>query len=75
MEKLQIMVDGELAQELKASAKKAGLPLSSFARLILQSGFKNRLSSLEKSLLDTDGDVHCTGQEFLDELDKMIENA
>ncbi len=76
MQKLQIIIDDTLSQELKAHAQKAGLPLSTLARLMLQNAYdQNQLSDLEKSLLDTDSDQQCTGEKFLQELDHMIQNA
>lgn len=75
MQKIQVMLEDNLAKNIKASAQKAGLSISSYARLLLASAYKKNLSSLEKSLLDSDGDVHTSGEDFLKKLDKMIKNA
>jgi hypothetical protein len=75
MQKIQVMLEDNLAKSLQASAKEAGLSTSSYARLLLTHAYRKTLSPLEKSLLETNGDVHCSGENFLKELDEIIKNA
>jgi antitoxin component of RelBE/YafQ-DinJ toxin-antitoxin module len=75
MQKIQVMVDENLALGLKNNAKQAGLSISSYARLLLASAYKKHTSPLEKSLLETDGDVTSSGEEFLKDIREMISNA
>ncbi|MCF6764326.1 hypothetical protein L3V82_00985 [Thiotrichales bacterium 19S3-7] len=75
MQKIQVMLDDKLASNLKKSAKKAGLSISSYTRILLTSAYNKRLSALEKALKETDGDVHSSAEDFLKELNEMIDNA
>ncbi|MCF6807284.1 hypothetical protein L3V79_02625 [Thiotrichales bacterium 19S9-12] len=75
MQKIQVMVDDQLAISLKESAKKAGLSISSYARLLISSAYKKNMSSLEKSMLDTSSDTHYSGEDYLANIQKMIKDA
>lgn len=75
MQKIQVMLEDSLAKSLKNSAKEAGLSTSSYARLLLANAYKKTLTPLEKALLNTTGDEHCSSDDFLKRLDEMIKNA
>jgi antitoxin component of RelBE/YafQ-DinJ toxin-antitoxin module len=75
MQKIQVMVDDRLAEDLKSSAKLAGLSISSYVRVLLSNVYKNDSSSLKNLLLNADGAEETTGEEFMQELRQMIKNA
>ena len=73
MLKIQVMLDNNLAQDLKESARKAGLSISSYPRLLIASAYKKKLSPLERALLE-EGEV-ISLDEFKQEIQDMINNA
>lgn len=73
MLKIQVMLDNNLAQDLKESAKKAGLSISSYTRLLIASAYKKKLPPLERALLE-EGEV-ISLDEFKQEIQDMINNA
>ena len=50
MQKIQVMLDNDLAESLKASAKEAGISISLYARILLSKAYKDRLTPIEQAL-------------------------
>jgi len=75
VQKIQVMVEDNLALGMKNDAKRAGLSISSYARLLITSAYKKNISPLEKALIETDGDLVYSGSEYLKGIQEMIKNA
>ena len=73
MQKIQVMLDNDLAKSIKESAKEAGLSISLYARLLLSKAHKENLTPIEKSLLEPSEKI--TLDDFKNEIKAMMKNA
>ena len=61
-------------ESFKYNADKAGLSISSYTRLLLKSVYNKELTELEKINIAT-GDSYYSGSNYLDKIQKLINNA
>lgn len=74
--RINVTLTPQIKDEAVILAKSMGLSLSSLVRFLISEKLENRkLQAVDKILSDTDGDTHCSSDEFLAELDQMIKNA
>lgn len=79
MQRIQVMLDDNLADTLRQKAHESGLSISSYARILLNERLKKKkLSVMEEAMLSldkTEGDKVSTLEEFKEELGQMIKDA
>lgn len=79
MQRIQVMLDDNLAVKLKQKADEAGLSISSYTRILLNDKLsKKKLSVMDQAMLDlnnSDGDEVVSLKELKNELAAWIKNA
>ncbi|WP_203368845.1 hypothetical protein [Cysteiniphilum marinum] len=79
MQRIQVMLDDNLAVKLKQKAHEAGLSISSYTRILLNDKLsKKKLSVMDQAMLDlnnSEDDQVVSLKELKDELAAWIKNA
>ncbi len=75
-QRINITLESGMKDEAVILAKSMGLSLSSLIRYLLSEKLENKkLQAVNKILSDNDGDVRCSGEDFLKEIKGMIDSA
>lgn len=79
MQRIQVMLDDNLADILRKKANDSGLSISSYARILLNERLKKqKLSPMDQAMLnldDSETDEIVELREFKEEIGRMIKNA